>query len=79
MINLTSLNKITLFNLINLFFQKVYKKYKNFELAYLHKRQFQSDFTYNLESIKKAINSPKIKVTRSNIKDDDSFEKWLNN
>lgn len=36
-----------------------------------------SDFTYDLEAMKQALNSPKVKVPYSAILSDDSFDKWL--
>lgn len=37
-----------------------------------------SDFTYDLEAMKQALNSPKLKVSYSAIVNDDNFDKWLN-
>jgi hypothetical protein len=37
-----------------------------------------SNFTYDLEAMKQALNSPKIKITKADIESDESFDKWLN-
>jgi DNA-damage-inducible protein J len=38
----------------------------------------ESDFTFDLEAMKKAVNSPRITMTKADIESDESFEKWLN-
>ena len=41
-------------------------------------RPTSSGFTFDLDGMKKAINSPKVVVPKSAIQDDASFDKWLN-
>ena len=36
------------------------------------------NFTFDLESMGKALNSPIVAVTHSAIESDESFDKWLN-
>ncbi|MFZ2725787.1 MAG: hypothetical protein WAX77_06035 [Methylococcaceae bacterium] len=62
----TLINPKTSFNLIR-------KKVVN-----LKQPSATSNFTFDLESMKQAINSPKVKIPDSAITDDDSFDKWLN-
>ena len=47
-------------------------------LKLIHVQKKQSDFTFDLEAMKKAINSPKSKVPKSALESDENFEKWLN-
>jgi hypothetical protein len=37
-----------------------------------------SNFTFDLESMDKALNSPIVAVPHSAIESDESFDKWLN-
>ena len=37
-----------------------------------------SNFTFDLESMEKALNSPIVAVPHSAIESDESFDKWLN-
>jgi hypothetical protein len=37
-----------------------------------------SGFTFDLDSMEKALNSPKVPVPHSAIESDESFDKWLN-
>lgn len=41
-------------------------------------RPTPSGFTFDLDGMKQALNSPKVKVPYSAIQDDASFDKWLN-
>lgn len=41
-------------------------------------RPTSSGFTFDLDGMKQAVNSPKVKVPKSAIQDDASFDKWLN-
>ena len=36
-----------------------------------------SSFTFDLENMEKALNSPKVPVPHSAIESDESFDKWL--
>lgn len=36
-----------------------------------------SSFTFDLESMEKALNSPKVPVPHSSIESDEGFDKWL--
>jgi DNA-damage-inducible protein J len=38
----------------------------------------ESDFTFDLEAMKYAVNQPRITVPKSALESDESFEKWLN-
>jgi hypothetical protein len=42
------------------------------------KQVADSNFTFDLESMEKAINSPIVAVPHSAIESDESFDKWLN-
>lgn len=37
-----------------------------------------SDFTYDLEAMKQALDSPRRKVPKSALESDESFDRWLN-
>ena len=37
-----------------------------------------SSFTFDLENMEKALNSPKVPVPHSAIESDESFDNWLN-
>lgn len=67
------------FNALNLFFHKVYNELSTkitiFKIKHFSEK---TDFTYDLEAMKKAVNSPTIKITKANIESDESFDKWLN-
>ena len=75
---LTAFHK-TSFNALNLFFHKVYDdlstKITVFKIKHFAEK---TDFTYDLEAMKKAVNSPKRKITKADIESDESFDKWLN-
>jgi hypothetical protein len=67
------------FNALNLFFHKVFNdlstKITVFKIKHFSEK---TDFTYDLEAMKKAVNSPKRKITKADIESDESFDKWLN-
>lgn len=67
------------FNALNLFFHKIYTDLSNkitvFKIKHFSEK---TDFTYDLEAMKKAVNSPTIKITKADIESDESFDKWLN-
>lgn len=67
------------FNALNLFFHKVYNDLSNKIMVFKIKHfSEKTDFTYDLEAMKKAVNSPSSIVPKSALESDESFEKWLN-
>jgi DNA-damage-inducible protein J len=38
----------------------------------------ESDFTFDLDAMKYAVNQPRITVPKAALESDESFEKWLN-
>ena len=70
------------FNALNLFFHKVYTDLSNkitvFKIKHSPKNQSDSDFTYDLDAMKKALSQTKIAVPKSALESDESFDKWLN-
>ena len=74
----TLTHKNSFFHFLSFAFHDALKKYNTFKLNHSHKKQSDSDFTYDLEAMKKAINSPRRKVPKSALESDESFDKWLN-
>jgi hypothetical protein len=79
--NTLTTNKAS-FNALNLFFHKLYNDLSNkitvFKINHFSKKQSDSDFTYDLEAMKKALNSPRRKITKADVESDEIFDKWLN-
>jgi len=69
----------THFQAVNLFFHKLYNDLSNkitvFKIKHFSEK---TDFTYDLEAMNKALNSPSSIVPKSALESDESFEKWLN-
>ncbi len=76
--NTLTASKIS-FNALNLFFHKVYNDLSNKIIVFKIKHfSEKTDFTYDLEAMNKALNSPRRKVPKSALESDESFDKWLN-
>lgn len=74
----TLTHKNSFFHSLSFAFHIALEKYKAFRINHFYKKQSDSDFTYDLEAMKKAVNSPKRKITKADIESDESFDKWLN-
>ena len=76
--NTLTTNKAS-FNALNLFFHKLYNDLSNkitvFKINHFSEK---TDFTYDLETMKKALNSPRRKITKADVESDEIFDKWLN-